>query len=593
MKKIKLLISIFVFLIALVNVYAGGIPFQIANGELNVVPDVMNNFNVLSWDGSVKTFNIDTDSFPVFPGFPKHISGNSIEGSIYCNMDADSDLEIVFCIGYTIQAWNKDGSNVTGWPVTVSSYALEGSPSFGDIDGDGQGEIVATSHGLTSGGFIYAYEKNGTPVTGFPINHGYTSRTPVLADMDNNGSCEIIVNKRLSSAGEVYVYKSDGTILTGWPKPINHVPASSAAVGDVNGDGSPDIIMESYSSLYAWKANGDLLNGFPFMMPNGDVNSYSSPVLADFDADGKKEIVFGTHSLSGGGFVYVLNYNGVVQSGWPKTTSYWIYGPPSVGFIDNDNILDIAVGDQVISGTPVDYIYAWNKNGTPLANFPVGPVNAINNQVSLGDIDNDGFTELIIDDNSTSTSGIGKYLAFNHDGTPAANFPIFTTGATFFVTPSLVDLDGNSTLDLIGAGKEGVNFTNVYVWNLGVSFNVSKIYTPMWQYNTRHNGVYGDVTPVGITSNQNTNPVKFSLCQNYPNPFNPTTIINYQLAKNSDVKLVIFDITGKEIAVLVNEEQITGSYNVEWNASNYASGVYFYSLEAGSFKETKKMILIK
>ena len=95
-------------------------------------------------------------------------------------------------------------------------------------------------------------------------------------------------------------------------KSINHVPASSSAVGDITGDGVPEIVAESYSSLFAWKNNGDTISGFPFTMPNGDVNSYSSPVLADVDNDNIREIVFGTHVLGGGGYVYILKNNATI-----------------------------------------------------------------------------------------------------------------------------------------------------------------------------------------------------------------------------------------------------------------------------------------
>lgn len=95
----------------------------------------------------------------------------------------------------------------------------------------------------------------------------------------------------------------------------------------------------------------------------------------------------------------------------------------------------------------------------------------------------------------------------------------------------------------------------------------------------------------GIASNNE--PLKYSLEQNYPNPFNPVTYIKYQLAKSSEVKLKVFDISGREIAVLVNQVQNEGQYKVEWNASQFSSGVYFYKLTAGDFSEVKKMILIK
>jgi len=98
---------------------------------------------------------------------------------------------------------------------------------------------------------------------------------------------------------------------------------------------------------------------------------------------------------------------------------------------------------------------------------------------------------------------------------------------------------------------------------------------------------------VGINEPGSEIPMKYELKQNYPNPFNPTTVINYQLPMSNNVKLIIFDAAGREVVTLVNEKQNTGSYEVKWDASDYSSGVYFYKLEAGSFSETKKMILIK
>jgi len=85
----------------------------------------------------------------------------------------------------------------------------------------------------------------------------------------------------------------------------------------------------------------------------------------------------------------------------------------------------------------------------------------------------------------------------------------------------------------------------------------------------------------------------FFLSQNYPNPFNPTTTIEYSFPERSNVSLKIFDVLGREVTTLVNEEKPAGNYNVELNASSLPSGVYFYRLEAGSFIEVKKFILMK
>ncbi len=98
-------------------------------------------------------------------------------------------------------------------------------------------------------------------------------------------------------------------------------------------------------------------------------------------------------------------------------------------------------------------------------------------------------------------------------------------------------------------------------------------------------------------SAQNTpeKPTHFALEQNYPNPFNPTTTFTYQLATPSDVRLEVFDVLGKKIATLVSARQEAGSYTVNFNAAQYnlSSGVYFYKLTAGTFSQTRKMILAK
>ena len=88
-------------------------------------------------------------------------------------------------------------------------------------------------------------------------------------------------------------------------------------------------------------------------------------------------------------------------------------------------------------------------------------------------------------------------------------------------------------------------------------------------------------------------PSKFTLNQNYPNPFNPTTSIQYGVSIGQFVSLKVYDVLGNEIATLVNSEKPAGNYEVEWNASNVPSGVYFYQLQTEGYVETKKMILMK
>lgn len=100
-------------------------------------------------------------------------------------------------------------------------------------------------------------------------------------------------------------------------------------------------------------------------------------------------------------------------------------------------------------------------------------------------------------------------------------------------------------------------------------------------------------SPIGVTPIGSNAPIKFALMQNYPNPFNPSTRIRFDIAKSSNVTLKIYDASGKEVLKVTDAFMNAGSYSFEWNASRFASGIYFYKLTAGGFTDVKKMILIK
>jgi len=106
-----------------------------------------------------------------------------------------------------------------------------------------------------------------------------------------------------------------------------------------------------------------------------------------------------------------------------------------------------------------------------------------------------------------------------------------------------------------------------------------------WSLNTNFNAV--------ISAEDVSLPTEFNLCQNYPNPFNPTTMIKYQLPKDCQVKLAIYNILGRKVAALVDEEQVAGYKTASWDASSFSGGIYFYRLKAGDFVQTRKMVLLK
>jgi len=104
----------------------------------------------------------------------------------------------------------------------------------------------------------------------------------------------------------------------------------------------------------------------------------------------------------------------------------------------------------------------------------------------------------------------------------------------------------------------------------------------------------GSVVITGVVNTtSNRVPARFTLSQNFPNPCNPSTTINYQLPVTGFVRLKVYDVLGREIKTLVNIQQAPGTYSVTFNAEGLSSGVYFYRLQAGSFVQTKKLVVVK
>jgi len=131
------------------------------------------------------------------------------------------------------------------------------------------------------------------------------------------------------------------------------------------------------------------------------------------------------------------------------------------------------------------------------------------------------------------------------------------------------------------------NYGAIVVWRIDPPWG--GIYA---QQISKH-GNLGEIITTVIAEDNNINPGSFYLTQNYPNPFNPITNIQYALGNRQFVMLKVYDILGRQVVTLVNEEKSAGSYTVEFNAEELSSGVYFYKLTAGEFSATKKLVLVK
>ena len=125
------------------------------------------------------------------------------------------------------------------------------------------------------------------------------------------------------------------------------------------------------------------------------------------------------------------------------------------------------------------------------------------------------------------------------------------------------------------------------------SFTDKNVLPGDYQYKLKQIDYDGSFEYSNIIDIKVSGPTHFSLEQNYPNPFNPSTTIEYSIPESGNVKLNVYNSLGEEVETLVNEEKPAGNYEVNFNASELASGIYFYQLRSGAFNQTKKMILIK
>jgi hypothetical protein len=211
------------------------------------------------------------------------------------------------------------------------------------------------------------------------------------------------------------------------------------------------------------------------------------------------------------------------------------------------------------------------------------------------------------------TSSSALWFTSSTNGMTGGDSILFTTtgGALWSLTPSLMP----GTTSILGITGIGTNWwvvrqgSIVYATpNNGANWSVS--YTaPAGNYDhisqsrsgsptlyaVRDNGGISKATNllVSVTPVSRNIPESFSLKQNYPNPFNPTTIISYSLPASSDVTLKVYDELGKEMMTLVDAKQNAGIYDVKFDGSGLSSGMYFYTIKAGSFSQTKKLMLVK
>ena len=164
----------------------------------------------------------------------------------------------------------------------------------------------------------------------------------------------------------------------------------------------------------------------------------------------------------------------------------------------------------------------------------------------------------------------------------ASSYKVQLSVDSIFSSPIL---DSSVSVDSILVPSNILVNNTRYYWRINATNIIGTgPWSTIWHFNT---------LLVGTGNNYTEIPKEFKLYTNYPNPFNPTTIIKFDIPKEIHVKIVIYDIQGKTIQTLLESKVNAGKYEIEWNGTNYPSGVYFYKMETGEYTSVKKMVLLK
>ena len=316
-----------------------------------------------------------------------------------------------------------------------------------------------------------------------------------------------------------------------------------------------------------------------FQPQNGPVGLYCT----DVKSDSLNNIWLAT-GLAGWG--YLVKFDGTSYSGFN-------FFATAIEFDNNGNLW---VGTESSTGNAELLKY----DGTNWTSY--NPSNSLLPQTySINDLIFDLFGNLWI---ATQDAGI---VVFNENGIT----PVELTSFTVSINQNSVTLNWQTATETNNQGfqieRRKTQDERSDKWNAigfvngngtttepqSYSFIDKNLETGKYQYRLKQIDFDGSFEYSNIIEVEIYSPTEFSLSQNYPNPFNPATNIQYAISSRQLVTLKVYDVLGKEVAILVNEEKPAGSYDVEFNASNLASGIYCYQLKAGDFIQSKKMILLK
>ncbi len=624
-------------------------PWQLQSGIFNPsgvpsLPFSQPRFADLDGDGDLDLLIGNIDDKPFFmendgdnanphfvegPDIMAPVSWLDAEMGVFYDLDGDGDLDLVTG-GYTgLHFFENTGSPQEPAFTEVAGFftGLEvGSnpiPDFGDIDGDGDGDMVV---GFSESGLVLLYENTGTAQQAefsqaniYEMGDVGLYAYPHFADLDADGDLDLLVGR--DGFGFIY-YKNNGTPTVPLWETDNSVFEglgmetywNSPAIADLNGDGLLDLVFGEASgplqyfvnsgtpSAPEWQENLTLFGGVM------DVGGASNPVYFDFDNDGDYDMISGSQM---GDIVYYENIGTPSGPAWKENSAYFssidhsIYSAIAIGDLDGDGLPDAVVGD--LSGK----LYHHRNTGEGFEEIGQIPGVALGGWSAprLADLDEDGDLDIIAGSEDGRLHFIENIGPINNPQWQLVNgyFGGIDVGSN--CVPALVDLDEDGDLDILCGNiwSELTYFENqegAWVEIAGLFDGIEPHQNTAPAFADLDNDGDADLTLgeySGVFSYYRNNKIVIGIDEPAvannslqatltPNPFSATCVINFTTTKPAAAALQVLNTKGVVVHSARSTELGIGKQSFEWNASGMPAGVYFLQLQANGEEVILKAI---